>query len=188
MISTRGAAATLAVGGGVAAAIALSQRGQQRTRQDSRTLSLRPALPALPAARDGAENWPGALPLVTPVEDFYVTDVNPRPTLVDHRTWRLAVDGDVERPLSLSLDDLMGWGLEEFDATPVCIHNRLGWDRLGNQRGWAFRSARSWLRQAGADRAGTSTSRPDSTRSGCAAPRATARSNPRTPPLPFQEA
>lgn len=68
------------------------------------------------------------------MEHFYVTDVNMRPPLVDRSSWRLTVNGAVEHPLALSLDDLAALGPEEFDAVLVCVHNRLGWDRLGNQR------------------------------------------------------
>ena len=94
---------------------------------------LRVARP-LPLARDGAEDWPGVTPLLTPVPDFYVTDVTMRPPTVDLKTWELTVVGEVAQPLQLRYDQLLQRDLIEFDAAMVCIHNRLGWDRLGNQR------------------------------------------------------
>lgn len=94
---------------------------------------LRVARP-LPPARDGAEDWPGVAPLLTPVPDFYVTDVTMRPPTVDLRTWQLTVAGEVAHPLRLRYEQLLERDLIEFDAALVCIHNRLGWDRLGNQR------------------------------------------------------
>lgn len=103
-----------------------------RTDEPSRAL-LRPGHP-LPPAVDGAERWPGVRPLITPLERFYVTDVNMRPPVIDPDRWRLAVTGTVAAPLSLDYNELVGLGLVEFDATMVCIHNRLGWDRLGTAR------------------------------------------------------
>ncbi|MFP5335731.1 MAG: molybdopterin-dependent oxidoreductase [Actinomycetes bacterium] len=131
-------AAALAGAGAVAGAgIAAAWRRQtsRREHQDavfaSRPLS---AARPLPPARDGAEHWPGASPLLTPVQDFYVTDVAMRSPVVDVHRWRLTVCGEVRRPLSVGYADLLDDELVEFDAAMVCIHNRLGWDRLGNQR------------------------------------------------------
>jgi DMSO/TMAO reductase YedYZ molybdopterin-dependent catalytic subunit len=88
----------------------------------------------LPPAVDGAEDWPRVTTLITPVDEFYVTDANMRPPVIDRDRWRLQVTGEVENELSLSHDDLVEAGLVEFDAAMVCVHNRLGWDRLGNGR------------------------------------------------------
>lgn len=88
----------------------------------------------LPPPVDGAEAWPGATPLMTPVEHFYVTDVTMRPPVVDSGMWRLRIEGAVDRPATMSYTDLLGEELVEFDAAMVCVHNRLGWHRLGNQR------------------------------------------------------
>lgn len=127
----------VAVGALGAAGLAAGLRGHARRRQHQDTLHttrpLRAARP-LPPARDGAEDWPGVSPLLTPVPDFYVTDVAMRPPTVDVRGWRLKVIGDVARPLELHYEQLVERDLVEFDAAMVCIHNRLGWDRLGNQR------------------------------------------------------
>ncbi|MDX8053699.1 molybdopterin-dependent oxidoreductase [Lentzea sp. BCCO 10_0798] len=92
------------------------------------------AINPLPPAVDGAEDWPGVAPLITPVDEFYVTDANMRPPIIDVDGWRLSVTGEVENELSLRHDDLIEAGLVEFDAAMVCVHNRLGWDRLGNGR------------------------------------------------------
>lgn len=98
-----------------------------------------PAIPVaepLPAGDDGAEAWEHAAPLYTPVEQFYVTDVNLRPPVVDVSDWRLEVHGPHGGGGSLSHADLVGLGVRERDAILVCVHQRLGWDRVGHQR-WA---------------------------------------------------
>jgi len=128
------ALAPLAMG---AVAVATAWRGQagHRRRQDTAHATRpMPAAAPLPPAQDGAERWPGVSPLITPVRDFYVTDVAMRPPVVDVRRWRLAIGGEVRRPLEVSYDELLADELVEFDAAMVCIHNRLGWDRVGNQR------------------------------------------------------
>jgi DMSO/TMAO reductase YedYZ molybdopterin-dependent catalytic subunit len=83
---------------------------------------------------DGNLPVPGLSPLFTPNDSFYVTDVAARPPRVDPNAWRLRVHGMTERPLALSLDDLEALGLEELDATLVCVHNPVGGDRIGTAR------------------------------------------------------
>ncbi len=88
----------------------------------------------LPAAIDGAEGWEGAEPLFTDVARFYQTDVNLRSPLIDLATWRLEVVGLDGTQAQLTHEELLGLLLRERDSLMVCVHNRLGWDRLGHQR------------------------------------------------------
>lgn len=60
----------------------------------------------------------------------------------------MAVTGEVGTELSLSYDELLNLGLVEFDAVLVCVHNRLGWSRLGNAR-WLGVPLKSLLDRAG---------------------------------------
>lgn len=61
---------------------------------------------------------------VTSTEDFYVRNHGPVPEL-DPRLWRLSVDGMVDRPLELSLDDLQDrFEHHEVVATLQCAGNR----------------------------------------------------------------
>ncbi|WP_328690339.1 molybdopterin-dependent oxidoreductase [Streptomyces phaeochromogenes] len=128
-------APALALAGGTALAAAFRARRQQLSRHDAERGAdgLRAARP-LPPPRDGAESWSGVSPLMTPVEDFYVTDVAMRPPLVDPATWQLDITGACAAPLQLSYTQLLARDLVEFDAVLSCVHNRLGWHRLGNQR------------------------------------------------------
>lgn len=118
-----------------ALAIAGALAGQRLVREEVACVG-RPlfARDPLPPAVDGAEDWPGVPPLITPVDEFYVTDATMRPPVIDLAGWRLRVGGEVENELSLTHNDLVEAGLVEFDAAMVCVHNRLGWDRLGNGR------------------------------------------------------
>lgn len=138
MAVLRGAPAAAAGAVGAASLVVAAQtQARRRIDQDAafgKALAPTPVGRALRPAVDGAETWPGAVPLLTPVEEFYVTDVNMRPPLVDVARWRLAVHGRVASPLSLSYAQLLELGPVEFDAAMVCIHNRLGWSRVGNAR------------------------------------------------------
>ncbi len=65
---------------------------------------------------------------ITPNEAFFVRyHIFPVPTSVDLATWRLKVDGRVDRPLELSLDDLKS----KFPAAAVTAVNQCS----GNSRG-----------------------------------------------------
>ncbi|MFJ9011633.1 molybdopterin-dependent oxidoreductase [Streptomyces canus] len=138
----------LAVAGGTALAVSLRLRELHTRRHDAAQPDRLPAVARpLPPARDGAEGWSGVSPLLTPVEDFYVTDVTMRPPLIDTTSWHLDISGACTAPYRLSYDQLLARDLVEFDAVLSCVHNRLGWDRLGNQR-WTGIRLRDLLHQA----------------------------------------
>ncbi|MHB8795156.1 MAG: molybdopterin-dependent oxidoreductase [Candidatus Nanopelagicales bacterium] len=140
-----GLAATSAAG--LLALHRVRRRARRSVDDASLASPLTVALP-LPPALDGAEGWAGVVPLMTPVLDFYVTDVVMRAPTVDLGGWRLDVSGDVERPFSLDYRELLELDLAEFDAVMVCIHNRVGWGRVGNQR-WTGVPLRTLLDRAG---------------------------------------
>jgi DMSO/TMAO reductase YedYZ molybdopterin-dependent catalytic subunit len=74
----------------------------------------------------------GISALVTPNEDFFRIDealVVPR---VDLDSWRLEVTGMVERPMSLTFDDLLARDLVERHITIACVSNEVGGDLIGN--------------------------------------------------------
>lgn len=99
------------------------------------TIALPPAAhPASPVPAAARFDVAGLSPLLTPVERFYVTDVTFPTPRVDPSAWRLRVDGLVDRPLSLSLDELLAMELTELDATLVCVHNPVGGPRIGTGR------------------------------------------------------
>lgn len=122
----RHAAGTVAL---AAAAVAIDRARLRRLDAKRRAL---PAGAPPPAAGDLPV--PGISPLFTPNGSFYVTDTAARAPRVDPDAWRLSVTGMVERPLELSFEDVESLGLEELDATLVCVHNPVGGDRIGSAR------------------------------------------------------
>jgi len=57
--------------------------------------------------------------LLTSTDCFFTRSHGPTPT-IEAGSWRLQVEGLVERPLRLSLDDLAGLPRHEVPATLVC--------------------------------------------------------------------
>lgn len=74
----------------------------------------------------------GLSPIVTSNADFYRVDTALTVPEIDPATWRLTVNGMVERELSLSFDDLIGMGLDEYGITLTCVSNEVGGDLIGN--------------------------------------------------------
>ena len=61
---------------------------------------------------------------LTPNEAFYVRwHLQAMPTAIDLKTWRLRIDGAVDRPLELSMDDLRRLGSDEVVAVNQCSGN-----------------------------------------------------------------
>ena len=76
----------------------------------------------------------GLSPLVTPNADFYRIDTALSVPMVDPASWRLRLDGMVDRPRSFSYDDLLAMDLMEADVTLCCVSNDVGGGLIGNAR------------------------------------------------------
>ena len=128
----RSLSSQVALAGAGLAAAAAGRVALNRAEVIDRDLEL-PVVEPLGPVTDGAEDWPNAEPLFTDPERFYQTDINLRPPAIDIAAWALAVEtpGGAER---ITFDRLAGLGLRERDAVLACVHNRPGWDRLGQQR------------------------------------------------------
>jgi DMSO/TMAO reductase YedYZ molybdopterin-dependent catalytic subunit len=87
----------------------------------------------VPSPPDGSSlGVDGITPLVTPNEEFYRIDTAllvPRPNVDD---WTLAVKGLVERPFTLTYDELLAMELHEQYVTIACVSNEVGGDLVGN--------------------------------------------------------
>ena len=76
----------------------------------------------------------GVTPLFTPNEDFYRIDTALVVPQVNPQTWSMTVGGLVERPLTLTYDDLLSMRQVEADITISCVSNEVGGDLVGNAR------------------------------------------------------
>ncbi len=90
----------------------------------------------------------GISPLFTSNADFYRVDTALTVPTVDPNTWRLVVDGMVDKRVELSFDDLIALGLDEYVITLTCVSNEVGGDLVGNAR-WLGVPVRTVLAAAG---------------------------------------
>jgi len=146
---------TAAIAGLVAAAAGrrLAQRVTLGTDPSDVRLALPTAglPPAVPATSFGIA---GVSPLFTPNRAFYRIDTALILPRVSIPAWRLNVTGLVERPLSLSYQELADMPQIEADITISCVSNEVGGNLAGSAR-WQGVSLADLLRQAGVSSAAT---------------------------------
>jgi DMSO/TMAO reductase YedYZ molybdopterin-dependent catalytic subunit len=74
----------------------------------------------------------GLSPWITPNDDFYRIDTALVVPRVDPADWTMRIDGMVDRPLSLMLDDLLSRDLVDAAVTLNCVSNEVGGHLVGN--------------------------------------------------------
>ena len=115
-----------------------------------------PADIELPSAADVPRPLPagvkveGITPFRTSNQDFYRVDTRLSLPTVDVDTWRLRIDGDVRRPVSLTFDDVAAMDLIERDITLTCVSNDVGGRYVGGTR-WLGVRLTDVLDRAGID-------------------------------------
>ncbi|WP_382303721.1 molybdopterin-dependent oxidoreductase [Herbiconiux sp. UC225_62] len=109
----------------------------------------------LPAARTSVEvpagaelDVPGLSSLYTSNADFYRVDTALTVPSVDPNTWSLRVFGLVDNELTLSFQDLLDLGLDEYSITLTCVSNEVGGELLGTAK-WLGVPVRDLLAKAG---------------------------------------
>jgi DMSO/TMAO reductase YedYZ molybdopterin-dependent catalytic subunit len=156
--SRRSSRRAVLVGAGAVAGAAAVMGGAGRWITSFRT---RAASVELPAAADPApalprgleERVPGISSFRTPTDSFYRVDTRLTLPIVDLDGWTLAVDGDVEREVTLTFDDLLAMPLIERDITLTCVSNDVGGSYLGSAR-WLGVRLTDVLDRAGIDATG----------------------------------
>lgn len=103
-------------------------------------------LPPLPAGLEG--RIPALSPLRTPTPDFYRIDIALATPRIDHRDWKLTIDGLVDHPFFLTFEDLLAMPMIERDITLTCVSNPVGGDLCGSTR-WLGVRVGPLLRRAG---------------------------------------
>ena len=86
---------------------------------------------------------------VTPVATFYTVSKNIFDPEIEARSWRLTVKGEVERPYSLTLDELRRLSAVTKPHTLMCISNEIGGDLISNAI-WKGVPLKTLLEKAGA--------------------------------------
>jgi DMSO/TMAO reductase YedYZ molybdopterin-dependent catalytic subunit len=88
--------------------------------------------PALPAGI--TPDVPGIAPAITPNADFYQIDVALSAPAIDAAGWSLSVTGQVDSPLTLTLDQLLALPSIERHIALTCVSNEVGGDLVGTAR------------------------------------------------------
>ncbi len=97
-----------------------------------------------PNADAAVKPAPGTRPEFTSLERHYRIDINTTPPKIDDMTWRLRIDGLVEKPLAFTLDQLKRYEPMHQFITLSCISNPVGGDLIGTTR-WTGVSLKSFL-------------------------------------------
>ena len=147
LIRLGGATAAITVAGAGLGSLIHTQREAQRRALLEQWMGV--TLPeGLPNAGDPLIPAPGTRPEYTPLDDHYQIDINTRPPEVDPETYRLAITGLVDKPLSLTLDDLRAYSSMDQYVTLACISNPIAGDLISTTR-WTGVSLKRVLADAG---------------------------------------
>lgn len=103
-------------------------------------------LPTIPAAVHAR----GAVPFVTPNDDFYRIDTALAAPRVSTDGWRLDVSGRVRRRISITYEELLARPMVEADITICCVSNEVGGELIGTAR-WLGCRLDDLLDEAGVD-------------------------------------
>ncbi|MEV4132657.1 molybdopterin-dependent oxidoreductase [Dactylosporangium sp. NPDC049742] len=93
----------------------------------------------LPAEADA--NLPDLAPFVTPNKDFYLIDTTLVVPQVSPADWTLRIHGRVEKPLTLTFDELLKRPMIERYVTLACVSNDVGGGLIGNAKWQGVRIA-----------------------------------------------
>ena len=143
LIRLGGATAAITVGGAVVGELAEARRREAVRMAVAESMHWSTTHP-LPNANAAVKAAPGTRPEFTPLERHYRIDINTIPPAADGRQWRLKVNGLVEKPLALMLEDLRRYAPSHQFVTLSCISNPLGGDLIGTTR-WTGVSLRRLL-------------------------------------------
>lgn len=134
-----------AVAGGTVGRILLEQRADAAATVPSVPQPGATA-PPLPAGAELAVD--GITQLVTPNRRFYRIDTALLTPRIDAADWSLEVNGMVDRPFTMTYEELLAMPLVEQYVTIACVSNEVGGDLVGNAK-WRGARLRDVLDRAG---------------------------------------
>ncbi|MFV0532102.1 MAG: molybdopterin-dependent oxidoreductase [Cumulibacter sp.] len=103
--------------------------------QRAATIALPKPLKPLPPLPDGLEQQiNGIASFRTGTDNFYRIDTALTVPSVNPDEWTLEIDGDVDKPLTLTFDDLLTYEIIERDITMLCVSNPVGGSYIGSAR------------------------------------------------------
>jgi DMSO/TMAO reductase YedYZ molybdopterin-dependent catalytic subunit len=137
----RAAGGTLAVAfvAGLTARWWATRRGVQADRAAVQVPAVRDTAAPLPPEADAG--LPDLAPFVTPNKDFYLIDTTLVVPQVSPADWTLRIHGRVERPLTLTFEQLLARPMIERYVTLACVSNGVGGGLIGNAKWQGVRIA-----------------------------------------------
>jgi DMSO/TMAO reductase YedYZ molybdopterin-dependent catalytic subunit len=133
LIKLGGTAAVITVAGAVVGELAEARRREAVMLAGGEPVRWSATHPLL-NANAAVQPAPGTRPEFTPLDRHYRIDINTIPPRIDERQWRLKIFGLVEKPLTLTLQDLKSYEPMHQFITLSCISNPVGGDLIGTQR------------------------------------------------------
>jgi DMSO/TMAO reductase YedYZ molybdopterin-dependent catalytic subunit len=109
-------------------------------------LEIHPMTP-LPADQT-LDHIAGLSPFYTPNKEYYRVDTSLVLPKVPAASWRLRIHGMVDRPMTLTYDDLIKMPMIDRDITLTCVSDAVGGNFIGNAR-WQGTLLAPILRKAG---------------------------------------
>ena len=125
-------AAVLGVGAASTAVLGRRLRSSSSAEATRRSVAIPRPTSSRPAPASQPFAVPGLSPYITPNTDFYRIDTALVIPQVDVGTWRLDVTGLVDRPFSLTYDELLRLDAVEEVVTLQCVSNEIGGDLVDN--------------------------------------------------------
>jgi DMSO/TMAO reductase YedYZ molybdopterin-dependent catalytic subunit len=98
--------------------------------------------------RDRVSAAPGTRPEVTENKDFYRTDIDTIPPVIDKASWKLQVKGLFDHPRDLTFNDVLAYPAVTQPVTMSCISNPVGGDLISTNN-WTGVRLRDVLRDLG---------------------------------------
>jgi DMSO/TMAO reductase YedYZ molybdopterin-dependent catalytic subunit len=142
-----------AVGGTSVAAVGAGLGGEllisKRFRVNPSAVKLTPpVVKPKPLPKDTTLNIPGLSPFYTPNAQFYRVDTSLIIPQVSPSSWQLRIHGMVDKPMTITFDELMKMPMLEHDITLTCVSEGVGGGYIGNAR-WQGTLLADILRRAG---------------------------------------
>jgi len=133
LIKLGGATAAITVAGAVVGELAETRRREAMRMAGAESMRWSSSHP-FPDADAAVKPALGTRPEFTPLERHYRIDIDTIAPKIDERQWRLKISGLVEKPLTLTLQDLKSYDPMHQFITLECISNPVGGDLIGTQR------------------------------------------------------
>src|SRR5579864_5187374 len=133
LVQLGGTAAVITVAGAVVGELGEARHREAVTMSNGEPMRWSATHP-LPNANAAVQPAPGTRLEFTPLERHYRIDINTIPPTIDERRWRLKLSGLVEKPLTLTLEELQSYEPMHQFITLSCISNPVAGDLIGTQR------------------------------------------------------